>query len=292
MRHGILIAACVAAVVSTAHAGLVWESTFPDGDTDGVIQLRADNPNGTVMIGSSAGGTQVIRTQSLGTTESNKSGRDTGTTLGSTNSFSALYTFSWDLTGTPVNRAIESYAGFTSNASPHCTRQFLGARVIRVYDGTDHYVNIGGGFASWGWTGSGRNFPGQVNLGPDLHGRPLQLTVSYDGPTETLDVSLWDGVDGTPLSQAARWLREFGNLGVPSNDPNLNLEVTNLALTHLGWTDFIGEPLANNVPTDWVMDSLRFYDDALSAKADVVPEPMSLIMLCVGLAWTVRRRRR
>ena len=275
-RLVIMAVALAGIAISSAHAAQVWESTFPDADVDGVVQLRSDNPHSTVMIGSSVGDTQVIRTEGLIVTESNKSGRDTSSTLGHTDSFSALYSFSWTLGATSVGEAPEYFAGFTSSASPHSTRQFIGARFIREVDGSgNNYVNLGGGWGSDGNTGSGRNFAGPVDLGTDLDGRPLYLAIGYDGTTHILTVALHDGATGAELSSASGDIREFDNLGFPSGSPEVNAELAALAVTHAGWTDFIG---ANDaIATDWVMDSLRYYDDATGAFND--------IPVLVGLVW-------
>lgn len=285
----IVLVLCTAAVSS---AGQVWESTF-DTDADGVVDLRTDNDDGDgeVMIGGNSGGVQKITTESQTNTLANKSGRAMGSTLGHTGSVSALYTFDWTFEAMTTSDAAEFFAGFTSSASPHSTRQFLGARFIRQVGGSgDHYLQVFGAWGSDGYTGSGRNLPaGQQNLGTTLPGRPLQLAIGYDGSTHILDVGLFDGTDGTELFRNTGDIREFDNLGVPPDSPALQNELNALALTHAGWTDF--SAATDDIDTDWNMDSLRYYDDATGAFGAVVPEPAGALMMVLGLTAVIRRRR-
>lgn len=272
-------------------AALVWDATF-DTDADGVVNLRTDNDDGDgqLMIGGNSGGVQTITTESQTNTLSNKAGRSVGGTLGHTDAFGALYTFTWDFQSITTGQAPEFFAGFTSAGSPHSTRQFMGARFIRQVDGSgNQIIRLGGGWASEGFTGSGRNFAGDVDLGPNLAGRPLQLAIGYDGSSHVLDVGLFDGVSGTELSRATKDIRLFDNLGVPSGDPALNNELNFLALTHAGWTDFIGA--VDDIDTIWNMDSLRYYNDAAGAFGDVVPEPATALLLALGGMCVCRRRR-
>ena len=96
-------------------AALVWDATF-DTDADGVVNLRTDNDDGDgqLMIGGNSGGVQTITTESQTNTLSNKAGRSVGGTLGHTDAFGALYTFTWDFQSITTGQAPEFFAGFTS----------------------------------------------------------------------------------------------------------------------------------------------------------------------------------
>jgi hypothetical protein len=280
-------------LASTGQAALVWESTF-DTNADGVVQIRADNPNGAVMIGANSGGVQAINTQGVSTTLSNKAGRPTAdnggpASLGANDSFSALYTFNWSFPNDPTNTGIEFQAVVTSPTSPHNSRQHIGAKFVRqVVANGDNLVNLAGTWASEGFVGAGRNFAGDVNLGPNLDGRPLQLAYGYDG--NALNVALYDGVTGALLSQAGPLdIELFDNLGAAPGSGPLNNELANLSVSHVGWSD--GNNAASNTDTIWNMDSLRFYDDASGAFADVIPEPASGMLLLAAVAMMHRRRR-
>jgi FG-GAP-like repeat len=274
MRQVIASGVVVLVAASVGRGQLVWESTFDTG-TDGVVDLRTDNPYGTVMIGTNTGGPQSvlpITTQALGGSLSNKSGRATGATLGYTDSFSALYSFDWSLGALPANQGAGFFAGFTSASSQHSTRQFIGARFIRqVTAGGSNLVNMGGAWGSEGFTSTGRNFVGDVNLLSNLDGRQLQLAIGYDGASNILDVGLFDALNGNELIRSTGDIRTFENLGVPIGNPALNQELNALAVTHVGWTDFISS--SDNVSTTWNMDSLKYYNSAAGAFDDVGPLP-------------------
>ena len=252
------------------HAALVWESTF-DSDSDGVVNLREDNPHGATMIGTNAGGVLPINTQSLeNQTRSNKAGRDTNDVLGHADSFGALYQFEWTFGGqlVPGPDSAGYFAGFTSSSSPHNTRQHIGARFIRQVDsGGSHTVILGGSWASEGFSYAGHNFANPVSLGTNLIGRPLHLAIGYDGSSKVLDVGLYEADTGVAISHSSGDIRSFDNLGFAPDSPQVSSELNALAVTHVGWTDFVD---VAHVDTTWEMDSMRYYDDPISAFEDAV----------------------
>lgn len=288
------VSLAVMGMATSAQSAMVWESTF-DTDTDGVVQIRADNPvDPAAIIGSNSGGVQEINTEDVGTSLSNKAGRPTSdnggpASLGHTDSFSALYTFNWSFSNDPVNTGIEYQAVVTSAASPHNSRQHIGAKFVRqVTANGDNLVNLAGTWASDGYTGAGRKFAGDVNLGPNLDGRPLQLAYGYDG--NALTIALYDGITGSLLSQVGPLdIELFDNLGAAPGSSALNSELAALNVTHIGWSD--GNNGGGNTETIWNMDSLKFYDDANGAFADVVPEPTSMMIGITVLAGLTCRRR-
>jgi hypothetical protein len=282
-------------ISAPAFAGLVWQSTF-DSTADGVVDARNDNPN-KVMIGANTGGNQTIVTAGRKVTPSDKAGRPLGTTKGANDSFSAYYQWNYSAFEDDQENAVEEMAGFLTTSSQHSTRQFMGAR-IQHYIGSngDNLVRFGGGWASEGNTGSGRYFTGtpagDVNLGSNVIGRELQLVVAYDGVTKFLTTNLYD-TDGTILKTVSQDIRLFDNLGVPPNDPALTAEMSQLTLTHLGWSDFISGVVQEKTNT-WSVDTLAYYDDASGAFGQVVPEPsVALLALAASapLCWPRRSRR-
>jgi PEP-CTERM motif len=300
--------AIVLGLASSGQAALVWESTF-DIDTDGVVDGITNNQdcsagdpacpvafgagNGAVMIQPHTGTVQPILTQSIDgvlAPETNKAGRPTAdlggpAALGKDTSWSALYTFSWTFGGPllPNVDAAGYFAGafepFATGSQRFSTRRHMGARFERQVDaGGNQLVNVGGGWASEGFVGVGRNFAGAVNLnaalGTNPDGAPLQLAMGYDGVTRVLTVALYDGItgqvltDGNNTAMTSADIQTFDNLGVPSGHPFLNQELDALNNTQIGWTDFVAQ--TNNIDTIWNMDALRFYDDATGAFNDVV----------------------
>lgn len=314
---GMLAIFCTA----VAQGALVWESTF-DTDADGVVNGSQNNElcatgsgtcpdvyatdlgNGAVMIGANTGGVQQILTQAVGEITNpppNKAGRPTADNGGPASrtkddSWSALYTFNWDLSDEPsVGVGAIFYAGafepFETGSQQWSTRRHMGVRLIRTVDDAGrHGLNLGGSWATEGFINVGRNFVGSINLdrtlGEDPNGYPLQLAMGYDAPTEIFTLSLHDGNTGQVLVDpelndgdglavsASKELQKFGNLGVPQGHPNLVKELNFINMTHIGWTDFASDNSANGTNTIWNMDSLCFFDDptgAFDAIADGSP---------------------
>jgi hypothetical protein len=305
----------VLVLASASQAALVWESTF-DAGTDGVVDLRTDNPHGTTMIGGNTGGALTLTMESLVTTLSNKAGRDTGTTHnGIGDTFSALYCFNFSrLEGGPGEVGIEGVMGFTADSSTHNTRQFMGVSLHRGenVDGEQEF-NLIGRFGSTGHTGSGRIFATPTNLGPtaSVIGRPLALAIGYDGRTlgdERLRISLHDGTTGALLTEINR--TEMGGLGVEDcggaggcpirwannlfgapnpASPALQSEIEQFALTHVGVTDFIAG--FDDIETDISVTAMAYYNDHQGAFDGIVPEPTTGLLLLGGLGMLIRRRR-
>jgi hypothetical protein len=282
----------------------VWRSTFDTG-ADGVVDTRDDNPN-KVMIGPAGGGTISITTMGYADTLSDKAGRPLGSTVTAADSFGAYY--KWHYTGyeTDGTSGVEEIAGFHTSTSPHSTRRFMGAAFNHFKSGAgDHMVRFGMRWASEGFTGSGRCFlanrsgnngcdatvtgPTDINLGPNLPtGIELQVAIGYDGPSQTLKTAIYDGA-GMLLKEISANIRFFDNLAVAPDSPALDNEVNNLALTHLGWTDFISG--SNPRTHTWGADTLAYFNDAEGAFAAVIPEPATAVLLMGGLAGLTRRNR-
>lgn len=297
--------AVVSAMVSAAHAGLVWESTFPDGDTDGVAQFKTNTP-GSAIIGSSAGDTQVITVRTVDDNTPNRAGRALGDTKAGGDAFSGLFSFEFSRLEA-AGAGAEVMAGFFGSDGGYATRQMLGAGFTRETSGGDEYIRFIARFAGDGYIGSGRMFSPQISMGT-LVGKNLQLAVGYDGTTsgdERMSVGLFDGDTGEKLlevsdenfdgtadcdSTAGCRVRYANNIGVTPEAAALGTELTNLRLDRLGW----GDMTVDRQGTEWdfKVDSLAYYDDARGAFNNVVPEPASLSLLgLAGLMALVRRKR-
>jgi hypothetical protein len=91
------------------------------------------------------------------------------------------------------------------------------------------------------------------------------------------------------LKQISANIRFFDNLGVAPDNANLDLEVSNLQLDRLGWSDFISG--SNPRTHTWSVDTLAYFNDATGAFSAVVPEPVTGMLLFAGVsALAVRRR--
>jgi len=321
MRKVMTGMAVVLAMTSVSQAALVWTEGFADG-VPGVVDVRTDNPNGTVMINDDYGNnSQIITMESLNTTVSNKAGRELnpgGSSLQGGGSrfnaaFSALYNFKLSrLEGAPGTTGHEFFAGFVSPQQAHSTGQYLGAGFIRdVEDNGDHVLYARGRMGSVRFLGAQVFNADPINLGPNPENRPLQLAIGFDGTTlgdERIRVSLHDGVTGVLLSEAnrtfmggalvadcggstgcpVRWaFNAFG--GADPGNAAWGSELENFDLSHLGWMDYIAA--SNDVETDFSMHSMSYYDGFTGAFNDIVPEPATGLLLMGGLAMLLRRRR-
>lgn len=288
MRKTILCAGIVLLVSSMSHAGQIWQSTFATGP-DGVADIYDNNPE-KVMLGSAGGGTLQVTTQDpggAGAYTPDKAGRATGTTLGSSNSFSALYRFDWSHFSQSASQVSE-FVGFLGNATPQ-TRQVLGV-IMRHWHptATDYYTAVDLAFGSVGITSFGYQAGGATYLGttnPET-GEPFQLAIGYDGTSHTLTADLYDG-SGNLLTEHSSPLEGLGM--TPSS--GAASEIADMALNNVGWSDYTYN--ATDQTTGWNEHYLGFYDTADGAKlaAATVPEPVSLGLLAMGGAALLRRRR-
>ena len=235
-----------------------WLSTF-DSSTDQVEDVRNDNPN-KVMIGLNTGGRLLITTMSRNTTEADKAGRPIPGPVLASGSVSGLYDWKYTDYGLAAeNVGVEEFAGFISDYSTHCTRQFLGARLYHYRQGEDYRLQVGAAWGSVGYTYTGHKTV-NVSLGPTPPvGRNFLLAIGYDGPSKNLWVALYSRSTRELIAMVGGDIRAFPNLGVPPNHPALLNELDNLSLTHLGWTDFIGDGSADGLVHVWSVDNLALY---------------------------------
>src|SRR5262249_43505579 len=139
-------------------------------------------------------------------------------------------------------------------------------------------LRFGGSWASEGNIGVGRYFKGSptldVNLGPDSNviGHEYFIAIGYDGSTKFLTTNFYDS-DGTLLKTVSQDIRLFDNLGVAPGDPLIQTEMDQLALTHLGWSDYPSGVAIDRTRT-WSVDTLAYFDDATGAFS-LVPTPPS-----------------
>jgi len=276
-----------------AQASLVWESTF-DSTADGVVDMFDGNSN-KVMIGPASGGRLQITTQDNGGTQAytpDRAGRELGTTQGGTDSFSGLYRFDWSALNTTASEITEA-VGFIGNSSAQ-SRQFVGARLRHYQIGGDYLVGLDVAFGSTGHlaenfatlAGPLPNYA--INLGPNALGTDYQLAVGWDGATRTVSLALYDS-QGTLLGQHSGVVAYQSTLTPLSSPGDIDAEVADLAVTHLGWGDYTST--GNDALTVWSVNSLAYFDSANGAFVAAVPEPgMLSIMGLAALAMSRRRK--
>jgi hypothetical protein len=190
-----------------------------------------------------------------------------------TDSLGALYTFRWtDLPpGFTIGDTAAEVAGFIGNQSEFSTRMFLGCELThRRDDQGDDFVQLTAAWVSVGHSQIGRLVQdGEVNLGQNATTRDLKLAIGYDSATRVLTVALYDEMNNK-LAEVSEAIDMMPSLGSPDL-PEIQEEVNDLALSHLGWSDFVGGAFFQT--TTWSVDTLAYYDDADDPFTDVGPEP-------------------
>lgn len=285
----------LAASAAIGQAAQVWESTF-DSNADGVVDIF-DGNNEKVMIGSVTSGALKITTQDNGGAQiytPDRAGRLLGTAQGGTDSFSGLYRFNWSSLNTTASEITEA-VGFIGNHSAQ-SRQFVGGR-LRHYQSIagDYLVGLDVAFGSTGHlaenfaTAAGPLPNYAINLGPDALNTDYQLAVGWDGTTRTVSLALYDD-QGNLLGQHSGTVTLGSTLTPSSSQGDLDAEVADLSVSHLGWGDYTST--GNDTLTVWNVDSLSYYDTASGAfDAAAVPEPGTLSILG-GMSLLAMGRRR
>ncbi|MCC7352073.1 MAG: PEP-CTERM sorting domain-containing protein [Phycisphaerales bacterium] len=284
------------ASAAVGQAAQVWESTF-DSTADGVVDIFTGNAN-KAMIGPVTSGELQITTQDTGGTYAyipDRAGRALGTAQGGTDSFSGLYRFNWSTLNTTSSEITEA-VGFIGNHSAQ-SRQFVGGRLRHYQIGGDYLVGLDVAFGSTGHlvenfaTAAGPLPNYAINLGPNALNTDYQLAVGWDGTTRTISLALYDD-QGNLLGQHSGVLSPSNPALIPSSSQgDVDAEVADLSVTHLGWGDYTS--VQDNTQTVWNVDSLAYYNTADGAFTAAVPEPGTLSVLG-GLAMlaTMRRRRK
>ncbi|GMV97605.1 MAG: hypothetical protein AMXMBFR83_19620 [Phycisphaerae bacterium] len=281
-RSAAVLAWMMLGLVSPALGAQVWTSTF-DAGPDGVVDVK-DCDSTKVMIGAAAGGRLTITTKdrgNLGTTANDRAGRPLGTTLNGNNSFSALYRFNWSSLSNNTNPIYEGVGFMGSDACPtgcsatSCTptvrlyqRQVCGALLIHRKDANtgNFMVRLG---VQFGEAGLGNHFlksaSTEVNLGASASTPDYYLAIGYDGSSHVLSLGLFE-LNGAPLGLFSTDLDAFPGGLAPSAGNTVQTMLDSLAMTHLGWNDFVlvggGSTPNTNV---WQVDELTYFNDAAGA---------------------------
>jgi hypothetical protein len=294
---------------SVANAGLVFTDTWTNpGTSDPYPVQQFETGTGTPPIPDS---TPVVNNQLSVTTQDNGTNSSyfpteggaslPGSPLNATsNSFSGLYNFMWQTTDSTdgTSPAVDTstlgneyeFVGF-KGTNINQNRQIMGSFVSHDFKGGHYLLYIEPAFESEGNTDTAEIKPvTTLDLGTSLPAN-MQYAIGWDAPTQTVHMQfLMNGVVIEDESSAIQHM--FGAHPAPyDNATNIALEESELAITHLGWTDYTGN--ANDLETHWLVNSLSYYNDSTGAFVPV-PEPTTLGLLasCTGLLALRRQSRR
>jgi hypothetical protein len=249
-------AACI--LCSAALGADVWTSTFDmDGNPDGFVVLRDGQPLKSQLDGPSGGFLGVTNWDIDDGELPDKAGRPTGTALGGSDSFSALYEFHWSALNELNSPSATEFVGFLGDAD-EATRQVCGALLRhRKWNGI-YFLSLDLGFGSVGNTDFGYLAGPQLSIGAtDAIGKTFKLAVGYDGSTHVLSVALFDGEDGQIHGLSADLDTDMPGLQQPGTPAD---EIGALAVTHVGWGDYsAGE---GDTPSVWQVDAVSYFDTA------------------------------
>jgi hypothetical protein len=276
--HCCVAAGIWATISGSAWAAKIWESTF-DTTADGVVDIF-DNDAGKAMIGPVTAGRLQITSwdNSTNAFTPDKAGRPLGATLTGNDSMSADYKFSWSTLNQVEAQAYEAF-GFLGSSSPQ-TRQILGGilRHWQIPSSGEYFVGLDIAAGSVGISGFGYSAGSAISLGTDPLNKDFELKVEYDGGTHAMSLTLLDGTGATLGSKTGNVQTLFGAGGAG--------EISNFALTHLGWSDYTGN--GGDRATVWQVDSLAYYN---TAQIPAVPEPSMLVLAAIAAGCVACARR-
>ncbi len=266
-------------------SGNGWLSTFDTGP-DGVVYLNQSNTRS--MIGAASGGRlPITNVNAAGSTDFNRAGRPLGRAYGASDTFTGSYRFNWSQLyqgGEQSGWGSVQFAGFVGDSGGAMFRQMAGALLQHKRALGHYYLKLGimtgagsrdGYLADTTW----------LDLGTTgVPSTTYQLVLDYNGPAgHTMTVTFKDAAGNTIRSMST-------TLDTLITSANVN----QLALTHLGWSDYsgaVGAWTQTNIPYVWQVDSLEFRDNAVATEvrtgACCLPETGTCIeattaSLCAG----------
>ena len=281
-RKWVLRCCAAAGIWATANgwasAAKIWESTF-DTTADGVVDIL-DNDTGKATIGPVTAGRLQITDwdNSTNAYTPDKAGRPLGSTLTGNDSMSGDYKFSWSTLNQVEAQAYEAF-GFLGSATPQ-TRQILGGllRHWKIPSSGEYYVGLDIAAGSVGISGFGYSPGPPIFLGTDPVNKDFELKAEYDGGTHVMSLTLLDSTGATLGNTTGNVQTLLGAGGAA--------ELSNFALTHLGWSDYTGN--GGDRATVWQVNSLAYYN---TAQIPAVPEPSVLVLAAMAASGVACVRR-
>ncbi len=248
---------CATCDTTTCDAdGQMWKQTF-DADRGCLVDIY-DQVTAKRMIGPASNGRVQITTWDNTTNQftPDKAGAPIGTTLHSTDSFSALYEFNWASLNTAEAAAYEGI-GFLGSSQPYQTRVICGATLRHWKVEADYYVALDVALGTFGYSDFLRQAGDSIHLGTNPFGQDFSIAIGFCAPSKTLRVALYD------LSGELLTLNEADVTQIPSGAGNQQNELNALAVDFIGWEDYTAN--GGDVATVWQVDSLSYFNTAIGA---------------------------